>query len=51
MAEFKMELISHWSDGIFTVLSDRGSAMETSGTDVTSGSDAENEIIEDINEN
>ena len=47
MAEFHMELISHWSDEVYTLLSDAGSEMEINDAE----SDIENEVIEDVNEN
>ena len=47
MAEFQVELMSHWSDDVFTVLSESNSAMEINEPD----SEDENEIIEDVNEN
>ena len=47
MAEFKMEIIAHWSDEVYTVISESGAAMEITGSD----SDVENEEIEDVNEN
>jgi len=47
MAEFKMEIIAHWSDEVYTIISESGAAMEITGSD----SDVENEEIEDVNEN
>jgi len=47
MAEFNVELMAHWSDGVYTVLSEMGAAMEINDAD----SDVENEVIEDVNEN
>ena len=47
MAEFQVELMSHWSDDVYTVLSESNSAMEINESD----SGDENEIIEDVNEN
>ena len=47
MAEFQVELMSYWSDNVFTVLSESNSAMEVNEPD----SEDENEIIEDVNEN
>jgi len=45
MAEFNVELMSHWSDEAFTVLSESGTAMDAADDDFG------DEVIEDANEN
>ena len=45
MAEFNVELMSHWSDEAFTVLSESGTAMDAADEDFG------DEVIEDANEN
>lgn len=47
MAEFQIELMSHWSNDVFTVLSESNSAMEINEPD----SEDDNDVIEDVNEN
>lgn len=46
MAEFQIELMSHWSNDVFTVLSESNSAMEINEPD-----SEDDDVIEDVNEN